>query len=164
MEINKDLFCMRVLELADRVSAESDSTILGMLHPSTSAYDPDEPSITLTFPAMDWEKNAGGVIHGGITALMLDSVMGVLAYAIVGGMCPTMNLNISYPRPAPADGTLCAKAKAVMVGHSTLYMTAEIWDIRVPEKIVANANAVFHNLHQPLFQPVDTGETLSKQN
>jgi len=160
MEINKELFRARAMELAERVAAEGDSTILGMLHPETTGCDPDEPSITITFPAMAWEKNAGGVIHGGVTALIMDSVMGVLAYAISGSMCPTMNLNISYPRPAPADGALRAKAKAVMVGHSTLYMTAEMWDLRAPEKTVATASAVFHNLHQPLFQPVDTAATL----
>ena len=161
MEINKAQFLSRLSEFSKRVADEGDTTVLGMLHPSVTVGDPDEPSVTLTFPAMDWEKNAGGVIHGGITALMMDSARGILAFAIAGGMCPTMNLNISYPRPAPADGTLRVKAKAVMVGRSSLFMSAEMWDLRAPEKPVATASGVFHDLHQPLFQPVDTAGTLA---
>ena len=160
-EIDEAAFRERALELADRVSMEGDTTILSMMRPRVVACDPSEPGITLAFPAMPWEQNAGGVIHGGITAAMMDSVMGVLAYAISGGMCPTMNLNISYPRPAPADGTLRIKAKAVMVGRSSLFMSAEMWDLRAPEKPVATASGVFHDLHQPLFQPVDTAGTLA---
>ena len=161
-EIDEAAFRARAYELADRVSMEGDTTILSMMRPRVVACDPTEPGITLAFPAMAWEQNAGGVIHGGITAAMMDSVMGVLAYAISGGMCPTMNLNISYPRPAPGDGTLLVKAKAAMVGRSTLYMTAEMWDTRAPDKVVALANGVFHDLHQPLFQQVDTAETLAE--
>ena len=162
MEINKEVFRARAEELSERVKHEDGTTIVSMLQPALAGCDPDELSITLSYPAMHWERNAGGVIHGGITGLMMDTTMGVLAYAIAGGMCPTMNLNISYPRPAPGDGTLLVKAKAAMVGRSTLYMTAEMWDDRAPDKVVALANGVFHDLHQPLFQQVDTAETLAE--
>ena len=161
-EIDEAAFRARAYELADRVSMEGDTTILSMMRPRVVACDPTEPGITLAFPAMAWEQNAGGVIHGGITAAMMDSVMGVLAYAISGGMCPTMNLNISYPRPAPGDGTLIARARAVRVGHTSLYMTAELWDERAPDKQIVIANGVFHDLHQPLRKPVSTAETLDK--
>ena len=160
--IDKELFRKRVDSLSVRVAAENDSTIVGMLRPRVVDFDADELRLTLAFPAAAWEENAGGVIHGGITALMMDSAMGILAYAISGGMCPTMNLNISYPRPTPGGGTLIARAKAVMTGRSTLYLSAELWDERAPDKITVTASGVFHDLHQPLFQKVDTAETLGQ--
>ena len=162
MEFDKNLFVERTYELADHVATENGSTILSMMRPKVIACDPDVPAVTVSFPAMPWELNAGGVVHGGVTAIMLDSAMGILAYAITGGMCPTVNLNISFPRPAPRDGVLTATAKASMVGYSTLFVTAEMWDDRAPERVVATANGIFHNLHQPLFQAVDTAETLGK--
>ncbi len=162
MEFDKTRFAARARELADRVAEENGSSILSMMRPRVTSCDPDEPGITVSYPALSWELNAGGVIHGGVTGVMLDSAMGILAYSITGGMCPTVNLNISYPRPAPRDGTLTVKAKAAMVGYSTLFLTAEMWDDRAPDRIVASANGVFHNLHQPLYQPVDTAETLGK--
>ena len=162
MEFDKELFVVRANELADRVAAEDGKSILSMIRPTVVACDPDAASISVSYPALSWELNAGGVVHGGISGVMLDSAMGILAYAITGGMCPTVNLNISYPRPAPKDGTLTVNTKAVMVGHTTLFITAEMWDTRAPDRIVATANGIFHNLHQPLYQPVDTAETLTK--
>ena len=162
MEFDKTLFAARADELAARVAAEDGSSILSMMRPRVIACDPNEPSVAVSYPALSWELNAGGVVHGGVTGIMVDSAMGILAYAITGGMCPTVNLNISYPRPAPKDGVLTVKAKASMVGYSTLFLTAEMWDNRAPERIVATASGVFHNLHQPLYQQVDTAETLGE--
>ena len=162
MEFDKKLFVARANELAEHVAAENGSSILSMMRPKVTACDPDEPAVTVSYPALSWELNAGGVVHGGVTGIMMDSAMGILAYAISGGMCPTVNLNISYPRPAPRDGVLTVKAKATMVGYSTLFISAEMWDDRAPGRIVAIASGVFHNLHQPLYQQVDTTETLAK--
>ena len=143
IETDKNEFIARAQGLVDRVTGEA--VVFGMMQPRLESCDPDTLSLVVSYPALPWERNATGAVHGGMTAAMMDTAMGTLAYAITGGITPTVSLNMSYPRPAPGDGTLLISVRAVMAGRTILCISGEMWDGRAPEKPVVTAQGVFRN-------------------
>ena len=85
------------------------------------------------------------MIHGGIVGTMFDTSMGIAAYAVTGGMTPTISLTTNFLRPAPGDGTLIVHARVTKAGRAVIYAEAEMWDSRAPEKPVATAQGIFRN-------------------
>lgn len=144
--VENEVFAARVQELVDRINDKLPNTVVSMMRPAIVSSDSETMSLTISYPAQDWELNAAGAVHGGITSTMFDSAMGLLAYAITGGLTSTISLNVSFPRPAAGDGTFMVRVYATMAGRTVMYMNGEMWDTRAPEKIVATASGVFRNL------------------
>ena len=142
--IDPALFNARVEQLwAHRVE---DDTIAIRLQPRILSCDAETPSVTISFPVLPWELNVNGVVNGGISATMLDSVMGTLSYAISGAFTPTISLNTSYLRPVPPEGTLMVRATATMAGRAVIYISGELWEEKDPGRLLVTAQGVFRNL------------------
>ena len=75
--IDPTVFAARVEELWSRRA--EDNMIATRLQPHFVSFDPETPSITISFPVLPWELNINNVVNGGISATMLDAVMGTLA-------------------------------------------------------------------------------------
>ncbi|KAH6639576.1 HotDog domain-containing protein [Boeremia exigua] len=78
-----------------------------------SATDPDTPEMYLLISIghdMD-----GGVqrLHGGVTATLLDQVMGTLISYVYDSTCPTADLNIKYKAAVNTPCVLLCRAKVV---------------------------------------------------
>ena len=140
----KDAFRANADELLRMVQEDRRDTVVGMMHLTLSDFDPETVSLTVSYPALPWEQNPDGVIHGGIVCTMLDTAMGIVNYAATGQMTPTMSLTTSFLRPAPGEGTLVARARVTMTAHSAIYASAELWEKDAPEALVATAQGVFH--------------------
>ena len=148
VQIDNELFTARANELRERIESEHGETAVAMMQPRLIDCDADAKCMTFAYPALAWEQNPGGVIHGGIVGTMFDTSMGIVAYGLAGRMTPTISLTTNFLRPAPGDGTLIVRARITMAGHTVIYAEAEMWDSRAPEKLVATAQGIFRNLSE----------------
>ena len=144
-EEEKQLFRARAEELIAQANGFRKQTVFAMMQPALHACEPDAYSVTLSFPGQAWEQNGTGVIHGGITAAMMDIAMGTLTYALAGTITPTINLNVSYPRPAAGNGRFLLRAELVKSGRTAFYTTGILYEAEHPDKPVASAQGVFFN-------------------
>eukprot|EP01035_Chromulina_nebulosa_P017099 gene17099-22612_t len=67
-----------------------------------------------------------GVVHGGITALLIDNTFGWLFFSLKTPMAMTANLNINYRRPILAGTTVVLKAKLSSKEGRKLFMSASM--------------------------------------
>lgn len=69
--------------------------------------------------------NEVGIVHGGVTALLLDGAMGrcVVRTLASGQSCATVQLSIQYL--APAKGRIEAVARVVKRGRTVAFLEAE---------------------------------------
>ena len=131
------------LEKAINSCCRRDHMVSGMIKPRLLDCSCESMSSVIGFPAMEWEKNPNGVIHGGIVATMMDTAIGLTTIGITGTLTPTINLQISYLRPCPADGLIAVRSYITMLGGSVIHTRAEMFDTREPEKLVATAEGAY---------------------
>lgn len=139
---NSDL-CIKVDKLLKDGAEARASTIAGMIKPMLLECSCEEMSTVIGFPGQDWEKNPNGVIHGGIIATMIDTAIGITTIALTDTLTPTINLQISYLRPCPADGIIAVRSYITMLGGSVIHTRAEMYDTRDPKTLVATAEGAF---------------------
>jgi len=72
----------------------------------------------LTVEYESFKQNPSGVLHGGVTATLVDVAAGIAINSIRGaeGALPTTNLDVNYLRPVTDDAR--ATAEVVRVGDS----------------------------------------------
>jgi len=143
--VDRDTVLARVSALRELIENDHGETVVAQMHIQLADYDTDPMSMTFSCPALKWEHNPDGVIHGGIVATMFDTAMGVVNFAMTGHMTPTINLTTAFLRPAPGDGTLIVRVHVTMAGRTVMHTAAEMWDSRDPARIVATAQGVFRN-------------------
>ena len=87
----------------------------------------DENSCELTIPINPITMNNLGIVHGGITATVIDSAMGALAGSLVpiGYATVTTQLNIHYIAPGLGDYLHC-KAIVEHKGTKTMVLSATV--------------------------------------
>lgn len=141
--MNNSELCEKVEALLSDKAGMRKNYIAGMIKPFLLACDCEDMSCTLGFPGQEWEKNPNGVIHGGIIATMMDTAIGITAIGLTGTLTPTINLQISYLRPCPADGTIAVRSHITMLGGSVIHGRAEMFDTRDPGCLVATAEGAF---------------------
>ncbi len=119
-------------------------TIIGMLKPSFVECSAEEASLTMSFPAMAWERNPLNVMQGGVVATILDFSIACLATYYGSDKAVTVSLQTSYLRGCPIDGTLIVKVRATKTGKSMLHAFAECWEKETPDKLVATSVGVYY--------------------
>ncbi len=107
--------------LAGEISAPPFAQTLGLAMQSV------EPGrITFAATAAPWMCNPAGIIHGGLAATLLDSVvtLAVMSKLPAQKLCTTLDLNVHFVRPLFPNGVkLVADGVAVHIG--TTVGTAE---------------------------------------
>jgi len=88
----------------------------------------DGNSYEITIPINPMIQNSLGIVHGGVTATLIDSAMGTLAISLLpeGQTSVTTQLNIHYIAPGLGDSLRCVahcehKGTKTMVLASTVY-------------------------------------------
>ena len=135
--------CNKLEKIIDDACTKRSHMVAGMIKPRLLECDCGSMSTLIGFPAMEWEINPNGVIHGGIVATMIDTAIGLTTIGITGTLTPTINLQISYLRPCPADGLVAVRSYITMLGGSVIHTRAEMFDTREPEKLVATAEGAY---------------------
>ena len=108
--------------------------------------DEDGPAGSLLFACRtdDSMSNPLGIVHGGITASLVDTCMGVTCTAQSGGVpTPTVTMTVNYARPVPLDADILVRARTIRVGNTSGQMQAEVFLAGAPEEALATASGVY---------------------
>ena len=88
--------------------------------------------------------NPLGIVHGGVTASLVDTCMGVTCAAQCGeAPTPTVTMTVNYARPVPLDAELRARVRTVRIGASSAQMSAEVSLAERPEELLVTASGVY---------------------
>src|SRR5687767_10767028 len=103
------------------------------------AVCPEAGTIEVEFEGKPEFTNPVGAIQGGFLAAMLDDTMGPALAATLnaGEFAPTLNLNVSFARPAKI-GELLGKGRIVRRGKEVCLLAAELYQ---EGDLVASATA-----------------------
>jgi uncharacterized protein (TIGR00369 family) len=118
----------------------------------TLGYDiveAEEGRVVIEYKPSADHMNPHGTIHGGVSAALLDSCMGLAIRTRLpkGMLSITLEFKMSFVRPiAPESGLLRAEGKALMVGRRTGF--AEGWVTGTDGKLLVHATTTC--LNQPL--------------
>jgi len=133
-----------VKNLLSSIAENQADTILGMLQPSFVGCSAEEGTLTLSYPAMAWERNPIGVMQGGVVATILDFSIACLSTFYGGMKAVTVSLQTSYLRGCPIDGTLVVKVRATKAGRTMIHCFAECWEEKTPDKLVATCVSFYY--------------------
>ena len=105
----------------------------------------DAPRMTMTcsYPCRRWGANRIGRLHGGAVAAMLDQAMGLLCFGFTQRVPPTVEMSVSYLRPAELGGRLVVRSTADSAGRTLWHIRCTAWMEGAPDKPVATASAVY---------------------
>ncbi|QAT42958.1 PaaI family thioesterase [Aminipila luticellarii] len=88
-----------------------------------------ERTASFEFPISEWQMNPQDMLHGGITATMMDLALGLFANCIclkLGGFfSPTVNMSINYLQPVYLNDKVTITAQLVSTGRSLLTLSGE---------------------------------------
>jgi uncharacterized protein (TIGR00369 family) len=118
----------------------------GLLHMERK-IDQEKKTCEITVPLNDVWNNSLGIVHGGITATLLDTVMGTVINAILpeGFGAVTSQLNIHYIAPGIGE-TLTCKAEIIHQGSKTAVVLGEAFT--ADGKKIAHATGTFFIIHK----------------
>jgi uncharacterized protein (TIGR00369 family) len=139
--MDKDAFFWKII--AGELPPPKVAATLGV---KFTAIDGDAGTIEVEFQAKPEFTNPTGNVQGGILAAMLDDTMGPALAATLakGEFAPTLNLNVSFERPAVA-GSLSGKGRVVKRGKEVCFLSAELY--QEGERVAsATATAIIRRL------------------
>ena len=119
----------------------------GVPDPSADAalIDCDGPtgSLTLSYRTRPWMANVWGTVHGGVTANLVDTCMGIACAAQCGVITPTISLTVNYARPVPLDTEVIVRTRTIRCGATSGQMYAEVCLPGQPDTILATASGAY---------------------
>ncbi|TCN25739.1 PaaI family thioesterase [Mesobacillus foraminis] len=121
----EDLEILKDLLTGVRNKLRDDGNYLGHILGMEGNLEGD--TFELTLPLTSLVNNHLGILHGGITATVIDSAMGILANKMLpkGTAAVTTQLNIHYIAPGTGRCLNCS-ARVVHRGTKTMVMEADI--------------------------------------
>ena len=119
----------------------------GMPDPSAdlTLLDCDGPSgsLTLGYATKPWMANVWGVVHGGVTAALVDSCMGITCGIQCGLITPTISMTVNYARPVPLDASIVVRTRTVRCGATAGHIEAEVYPAGQPETLLVTASGAY---------------------
>jgi uncharacterized protein (TIGR00369 family) len=119
-----------IRKMAKSVEGEGqEERINNMLKIELIECNESERSVTFEFPVADWELNSNNIMHGGISASIMDLALGTPANYIALEMgalfAPTISMTINYLLPILLNDKLVVTTKIVSSGTSIITVTGE---------------------------------------
>ncbi len=122
-------------------------TPAGMPDPSAdlTLLDCDGPSgsLTLGYATKPWMANVWGVVHGGVTAALVDSCMGITCGIQCGLITPTISMTVNYARPVPLDASIVVRTRTIRCGATAGHIEAEVYPAGQPETLLVTASGAY---------------------
>jgi uncharacterized protein (TIGR00369 family) len=87
----------------------------------------EKEQVTISLPVHERLLNTRNMIHGGVYASMIDTILSVTIRSYSNVPLATINLNVYFLKSCN-DGTLTAKAKIIHKGNSIVTAEGEIFD------------------------------------
>lgn len=105
-------------------------------------YRKVEDEIEITIPLNQLVQNPLNILHGGITATVIDTAMGAIVHSVLpdSKAAVTTSLNIHYIAPGIGESITC-KAKIDHHGSKTMLVSADVF--RSDGKKIAQASGSF---------------------
>ena len=121
-------------------------TIGGMLNFRILDCDVDKGEYVLCCSTAEWMRNIMGILHGGISATVMDHAMGVVANSVRVGRSrgPTVQLQVSYHRPLKAEGDVLVKVRLLNMTRTMTHMIAEAYQADVPDTLCVSATGIYY--------------------
>ena len=100
-------------------------------------------SLTLRYRTKPWMANVWGVVHGGVTANLVDTCMGITCTAQCGVITPTVSMTVNYARPVPLDAEVTVRTRTVRCGATSGQLCAEVCLPGQPDEPLVTASGVY---------------------
>jgi uncharacterized protein (TIGR00369 family) len=87
--------------------------------------------ITMAMPTGEHLYNTIGMVHGGVAATLLDTVMGTAVHSMLpsGRNCATLEIKVSYIRPiTEATGIITGQGRVINTGRNVAFAEGTITD------------------------------------
>ena len=121
-----------------------------MLDAKFETCDFEKKTLVISIEGRHWMANPSNMLHGGITASVLDMVMGLLCRYCSGGyMTPTIDMSVSYLRPAPIDKKLLIEAEVTRRGFNICHAVGRMWAEGTEDIILATSAGSYYVTHKP---------------
>lgn len=132
-------------EYLDRLTDNGDGTFNGMVAAALDRCDYEKRTLVLRVQTQSWMENPNGVLHGGVSAAILDIAMGTLArYFTGGGMTPTVSMSVNYLRPVPVGAVIYLRAELPMRGFTLCHASCRMWVEGQPDRSLCTATGVYY--------------------
>ena len=104
--------------------------------------------LEITFPISPFTLNALGIVHGGITATALDTVMGTYAFHLIpeDKAAVTSEMHVHFLAMGVGE-TITVKATCLHKGNTRLVMEGKAY--RDDGTLMGHATATFHIIPRP---------------
>ncbi len=100
--------------------------------------------VILTARVQPWMSNPAGIVHGGITATLLDTALGQLCRYYSGGkVIRTIQVEVSYLRAVPVGATVCIRADLHKMGAGICFAVGSLWVQDRPDRLLATASGSY---------------------
>ncbi|TYS70723.1 PaaI family thioesterase [Sutcliffiella horikoshii] len=129
------------LKSIERIRNGSNSTHIGALMEINSEFqEPD--TLTMTIPNTELLQNSLDILHGGLTATLLDSAMGTLAFKLIpeDKAAVTTEMKVNYVAKGVGDHFTCV-ASVIHKGTKLLVMEGKVY--RSDGVLIAHATGSF---------------------
>ncbi len=100
-------------------------------------------SLTLGYATKPWMANVWGVVHGGVTAALVDSCMGITCGIQCGLITPTISMTVNYARPVPLDASIVVRTRTIRCGATAGHIEAEVYPAGQPETLLVTASGAY---------------------
>ena len=145
MDMTEKEFSEKLINNIETIKKKQPNMINEMMAPEYYASSAEEIWAEYKFPVQEWESNLARQLHGGVTAAMFDFSMGVLTrVAFDMKFVPTIELNVTYVRPADVGENVIIKAKVIHGGKRIVHLSSEMYN-ETTGKSVAHARGMFLN-------------------
>ncbi len=115
-----------------------------MMNTRFESCDYASRSLTLSMETLDWMSNPSSILHGGVTAAVLDMTMGLLCrYCSGGRMTPTVSMDVSYLRSAPLHRRLFIRADVTRCGGTICSAVGRLWLEGEPDRLLATSSGTY---------------------
>jgi uncharacterized protein (TIGR00369 family) len=122
------------------------NTLNGRMQGADGGCSFENKTLTMEFPAQDWQANRVGDLHGGMICTAFDLTIAALARFYAGeNFVPTVSLDVKYVRPVKIGDTLVVTAHATATGRRISQLTGEAYS-KDTGKLVATAASVYLNV------------------
>lgn len=111
---------------------------------------PDEgPDGTLTYACRTTPEMANiiGIVHGGVTASLVDTCMGITCGCQAGCVTPTISMTVNYAQPVPLNAVIHVRTRIIRCGATSGQMWAEVFLADDPDHILVTATGVYSTKH-----------------
>ncbi|HEY0176457.1 MAG TPA: PaaI family thioesterase [Pedobacter sp.] len=127
-EIHERLLFLRAFTGKEIVG--SPSGYMNWLKPVVVSAEPG--ALTFSYKIRREMTNPSGTLHGGVTAGIIDDLIGATVYTLgLSEAYTTINNSIDYFAPAKESDLIIAQTSIVKRGRSIINLQCEIW---LPEK------------------------------